>query len=311
MNQDLLEHIPAKASGDDFEEFFWGLLRRKYPQTDLIYLPAQMGGDHGIEGFSTDGIAYQCYADQDSLSLRVRTDKQKKKLYDDTVKLKTNSEALRGVLGGLKIKYYFLCVPQYHAAELVKYAQERAVAVRGYGLDWIDEAFAVRIKTHEDYPAELQAALQDGVAKSIIPPTGVSGESISGFGADEPELSANLDLKLEKLKSHNPTTDTVALREQLVRCFLDKEQMLAHLRSWPETLEAIEIQRQLRQESLETDSALNLDEPPLRLKTLLTEYTAQLAKSCAGITAADASRLARGQTGDWLMRCPMSFQEKQ
>ncbi|WP_145724546.1 MULTISPECIES: hypothetical protein [unclassified Nocardioides] len=57
-----------------------------------MYLPAQMGGDYGIEGFSTDGIAYQCYADQDSLGLRARTDKQKKKLYDDTVKLKTHAD---------------------------------------------------------------------------------------------------------------------------------------------------------------------------------------------------------------------------
>lgn len=51
-----------------------------------------LGGDYGIEGFSTDGIAYQCYADQDSLGLRARTDKQKKKLYDDTVKLKTHAD---------------------------------------------------------------------------------------------------------------------------------------------------------------------------------------------------------------------------
>lgn len=53
MNSDPLESIPAKAAGDDFEEFFWGLLRRKYPQQDLVYLPAQLGGDYGLEGFSS------------------------------------------------------------------------------------------------------------------------------------------------------------------------------------------------------------------------------------------------------------------
>lgn len=310
MSSDPLENIPAKPAGDDFEEFFWGLLRRKYPQPDLVYLPAQMGGDYGIEGFSTDGIAYQCYADQDSLSLRARTDKQKKKLYDDTVKLKTHSDKIKAVLAGLQIEHYFLCVPQYHAAELVKYAAERAKAVREFGLDWVAEDFAIRIKTPDDYPAELQAALLDGAAKSALPSADVSGEAIEAFEEHEPELSATLDLKLAQLKAYHPTADAVALREQFVRCFLDKEQILAHLRSWPETLEAIEIQRHTRQEALETDSALNLESPPVRLKALLEEYAAQLKDSCAGITPSDAGRLARGQAGEWLMRCPMSFQDK-
>jgi hypothetical protein len=311
MDSDPLENVPAKPAGDDFEMFFWGLVRRKYPQQALVYLPAQMGGDYGLEGFSTDGIAYQCYADQDSLSLRARTDKQKKKLYEDTVKLKTYASKIEAVLGGLVISHYFLCVPQYHAAELVKYAEERAKAVRNFGLNWIAEDFAVRIKTPEDYPAEMRAALFDGAAKSILPPAEVVGEEIEAFADNSPYLASTLVSKLGQLKAHHPTADVEALREQFIKSFLDKEQILAHLREWPETLEAIEVQRQMRQELLETESALDLDTPPARLKALLVDYSAQLNDSCAGITTVDANRLARGQAGEWLMRCPMSFRDVQ
>lgn len=76
MQGDSLEGIPAKDPGEAFEEAFWGLLRRRYPPQELVRLPATMGGDYGIEGFSDDGVVYQCYADRDSLTLRHRTDKQ-------------------------------------------------------------------------------------------------------------------------------------------------------------------------------------------------------------------------------------------
>lgn len=57
---DPLALIPAKPAGDDFEAFFWELLRRRYAIQDLVYLPAELDGDYGLEGYSKDGIGYQC-----------------------------------------------------------------------------------------------------------------------------------------------------------------------------------------------------------------------------------------------------------
>src|SRR3954453_23378615 len=147
MTTDPLEDALAKDPGDAFEAIFWNLLRRRYRPEELVYIPATMGGDCGIEGFSTDGIAYQCYADRDSVTLRHRTDKQKSKLYTDTAKLKTYAAKLEEILDGVVLEHYFLMVPEYHAAELVAYAATRSEAVRGYELAFIDERFAIRIKT--------------------------------------------------------------------------------------------------------------------------------------------------------------------
>ena len=105
---DPLLGIPALPSGDDFEAFAWSLLQRRYPPERLRYFPAEMGGDRGLEGFSTDGIAYQCYADKDSLNLRARTDKQRAKLNRDTLKLKNNKDDLLELLDGVIFEYYFL-----------------------------------------------------------------------------------------------------------------------------------------------------------------------------------------------------------
>jgi hypothetical protein len=216
MGGDDLHDIPAQDPGDAFEERCWGLLRRRYPPEQLVYVPAEMGGDCGIEGFSTDGIAYQCYADRDSVTLRHRTDKQKSKLYTDTVKLKTYAAKLEEILDGVVLEHYFLMVPEYHAAELVAYAATRSEAVHGYELAFIDERFAIRIKTPQDYPAELRAALQDGAVKAIVPEPQVAAEHVELFAGEKPELVDVLDARLAVLQAASPGADLTVLRDRSI-----------------------------------------------------------------------------------------------
>jgi hypothetical protein len=265
MKADPLEDVLAKDPGDAFEEIFWSLLRRRYRPEDLVYIPATMGGDHGIEGFSTDGIAYQCYADRDSLTLRNRTDKQKKKLYEDTVKLREHKVKLAQVLGDVVLGHYFLCVPEYHAAELVAYAATRAEAVRGYGLDFIGDDFEIRIKVPADYPAELAAAMRDGAAQALVPEPVVEDEHVELFSEDKPELVRVMDEKLAVLAEVSPGPDVVVLRDGLIRAFLAKEQVMDALREYPETWEGVERRRALRQEELELESELSPESPDRRV----------------------------------------------
>lgn len=306
-SNDAALDIPATDPGDSFEEMFWNLLRRRYPPTDMTYMPATMGGDYGIEGFTSDGIAYQCYADRDSLTLRNRTDKQKKKLYDDTCKLKQYANKLEGVLDGLKIEHYFLVVPQYHAAELVAHAATRAKAVREYQLSFIGESFSIKIKTLRDYPAELTAALRDDDAKAVVPDTEIQIERIDSFCVERPELMEVLDAKLAVVAASRNNADVASLRAQFIRAFLKKEHAMAVLRDWPQTWEAVERRRQLRQEALELESELSPDSPNRRVLDLVQDYKNDLAVNVGGIGGPDAQRIAMGQVGEWLMRCPLHF----
>jgi hypothetical protein len=307
MRPDPLESVLAKDPGDSFEEIFWNLLRRRYRPEQLVYIPATMGGDHGIEGFSSDGIAYQCYADRDSLTLRNRTDKQKKKLYEDTVKLKEHKDKLAKVLGAVVVGHYFLCVPEYHAAELVAYAAVRAEAVRGYGLAFIADDFEIRIKMPADYPAELAAAMADGAAKALVPTPIVEDEHVALFSDDKPELVRVMDEKLAVLAQASPGADVVVLRDRLIRSFLAKEQVMEALREYPETWEGVERRRALRQEELELESELSPESPDRRVMELVKDYKDDLIVHGGGVREADARRLAWGQAGEWLMRCPLHF----
>jgi hypothetical protein len=305
MSGDPLENIAANDPGEDFEEMCWGLLRRRYPIPDLVRLPADLGGDHGLEGFSKDGIAYQCYADRDSLNLRHRTDKQKQKLTRDTSKLKKNATEIGALLDGVLIENYILMVPEFHATELVAHAVRRAEAVRDFGLGFIDANFAISIKVPQDFPAELKAAEIDGAATPLVPDPTVEEADVEFFGDRKPDLISVLDGKLESLEKEGPARRV--LRDELVRSFLVKEELMGGLQDWPETWEAVERRRQLRQEALRIQNQLDSAAPNERITALIDSYQADLKENVAGLPDPDAQRIASGQVGDWLMRCPLSF----
>ncbi|MGP5642550.1 hypothetical protein ACTXO6_04280 [Corynebacterium variabile] len=305
---DPLLGIPALPTGDEFEAFAWSLLQRRYPPEKLRYFPAEMGGDKGLEGFSTDGIAYQCYADKDSLNLRARTDKQRAKLNKDTLKLQNNQDDILNLLDGVVIEHYFLIVPQYHSTELVAHANNRAQVVRSWGLPFISVDFAIALKTPEDYQGEYQAALSDAKAKVLLPEPSVTNDQVAGFAGNEPELAATLSSKLATLQSHHPAADVDVMHTQLTKWFLIKEEMMEVLRSLPQTREAVEAQRRLRQESLEFENGFAITQPHDRVMQVMKDYAEQLESRVAGLRPGDAERLSRGQAGEWLMRCPLEFQ---
>jgi len=75
------------------------LLKRHHGHTNYQEVPAKHGGDLGLEGFSTNGCAYQCYAAQG---------------YRDTNSL---YEAQRDKMGSTRKRDKWKCVNLHLAAE--------------------------------------------------------------------------------------------------------------------------------------------------------------------------------------------------
>ncbi|MGI5215415.1 hypothetical protein [Plantactinospora sp. CA-290183] len=305
MTTDALASRPAVDPGNDFEQRFFGLLRRRYSVEDLVFIPAEMGGDCGIEGYSRDGIAYQCYADRDSLTLRHRTDKQIAKLNRDTLKLQKYEDRLKEILGATRISAYILGVPEYHAAELISHANKRAELVRSWNLPFVDPGFVIGVKTPTDYPAELSAALADRAAEALIPEVSIDDESVDRFHQETPDLIRVIDEKLSVMDG--AVRDVAALRRRFVRSFLRKEVIMQSLKSWPHTWETVERRRIARQEDIEFENDLSCDPAKLRIKDLIRDYREELLKFAGGLRYDDANSIAYGQVGGWLMDCPLEL----
>jgi hypothetical protein len=106
-------------------------LKLKYSHTPGMYqeCPDKYLGDAGLEGFATDGTAYQCYAAREPLSEAALHERQKRKIQTDIRKFR-KQERLKKILGTTKITIWNLVVPRFGSTPLIEYANEKAAQVR-------------------------------------------------------------------------------------------------------------------------------------------------------------------------------------
>src|SRR5580698_3196602 len=73
-------------SGDEWQEHIVMLLKRHYAPGQFQEIPDKHRGDAGLEGFTNDGCAYQCYSPEEPLEIAGRLDAHKRKIYRDIQK---------------------------------------------------------------------------------------------------------------------------------------------------------------------------------------------------------------------------------
>ena len=88
--------------GREWQDYCLMLLHKRYADHSLQEVPDRHLGDLGIEAFSLDGCAFQCYAALEPLSTQNLYEAQRDKLTGDLNKLEKNKVELKKILGGLK-----------------------------------------------------------------------------------------------------------------------------------------------------------------------------------------------------------------
>jgi len=78
-----------QIDGDEWQELVVQLLFMRYG-ANLVEVPDQHKGDSGIEAFSTDGCAFQCYSPEGQAAFAETAQKHKKKITKDLKKFRVN-----------------------------------------------------------------------------------------------------------------------------------------------------------------------------------------------------------------------------
>ena len=94
----LMSTCYTNWDGEDWQRHINTLLSLRYG-VRYQTIPDKDQGDWGLEGFSDDGVAYQCYAAEEPLTVSDLTDKQRNKITRDIGKFCDNSHHLATILG--------------------------------------------------------------------------------------------------------------------------------------------------------------------------------------------------------------------
>jgi hypothetical protein len=289
--------------GEDWEAWCMLLIRRRYGAEQVQVVPAKHKGDLGIEAFTYDGCAFQCYAAQEPIPVSERYEKQRDKLTRDLAKLENKQAEFLKLLGTVRIKRYMLMVPFFDSHELVQHASTKSDEYRKKNLGTLDSDFQVVVVDEAAYADEAEALrLRPEILVDVPDHT----EADVQIWKQANELAVETaDRKLQHLIAADP--QRLSVLESLIMQYIKGENALGSLRQkYPENWE---LTRRYRSHK---ESLLVLQYPT---GSLNITSLAQIAKEIddelkAAVPAADSilrTTLAWASIADWIMRCPLDF----
>lgn len=283
------------------------LLQTRYARINphsLQMVPDAHQGDLGMEAFSHDGVAYQCYAAQEPLGVAECYEKQRDKLSRDLGKLKKKSEDVGKLLGKVELHRYVFLVHRLDSRHLVAHAQTKASEVSSWGLPFIkSSSFSIVVETLDDYRAEQNSI--HSVPSALVDTEAVSPSGLATWADANGDL---VDTARNKLAKVEPSTSVQeAVIGSLMDQYLNGDNALERLRTTaPDVYQAILKARSHKEGLLVLQHPPSATQSTATLAGIATELTSEL-KETAAIDTMLAEKLAWASVADWLMRCPLDF----
>ncbi|WP_413249131.1 hypothetical protein [Sinomonas flava] len=284
------------------------LLQKRYAANNphnLQLVPDRHKGDLGIEAYSHDGIAYQCYAAEEPLSVNERYEKQRNKLTTDLGKLRKNREELIRLLGRTILHHYVFMVHKHDSRLLISHATEKATEVAAWGLPFLAPSLIIVIETDEDYAVEREAI--HALPAPLVAPKVITAEDTKSWQEGNPSLRSTAAEKLGRVNASESTIETVL--QALTSQYLQGENALERLRTIsPEVHRGVLAAKAQREDLLVLEYPPSKTDTQKKLAVIAKEFALSLRNDYRVLNEQTAQTLAWSAVADWLMRCPLDFE---
>lgn len=292
---------------EEWQDLVTRLLTMKYGVGEFLPIPDTVRGDCGLEGFTRDGKAFQCYAAEEPLNPHDLTIKQKAKVTRDTGKLVQYEDQLAGMLGPTVLNEWILVVPRWEDRSLLAHAEEKLKAIRALGISFISPMIVPGIVTADSFIVERQQLIQAGRESLRISAGLVDQAQITDWVSANDELVARLDKKAMAIR-HQDKPTARRLRDESVRQYLDGQNALAKLRSdYPEIYEAVDRIKKDKEHFLASESLTTSSLPPAHWRETRDSLEAELTAALGSLNRFTVRQFVHEAVAEWLIRCPLDF----
>lgn len=294
-------------SGIEWEARILKLLRLRYALGEYEEIPAKHSGDFGLEAYSFDGCAFQCYAAEEPLSTKDLYEKQRDKISADIKKFSENKAELERILSDLKIRRWILVAPRFESARLLIHAANKSDEVKAANLPYAAEDFRIVVVTDDYFAEEIQASAKSGLLQLDLPYQKPEKEEVSGWEESHSSLVDTVDRKVSKIGTVK-VSNRIEFRKELIRHFLVGQNALENLRkTYPDLYEEVARLKSTRESFLALETLLSTEAPSRVLSDAIKTFKQDLAHGLPGISDQSAQVLALEAASDWMLRCPLDF----
>jgi hypothetical protein len=293
--------------GDEWQVFALQLVQRRHGAENVQVVPDSVGGDAGLEFFTTSGCLYQCYAPEESSDVAKAASAMKTKARRDLPKLVKYKDKIARILCGITATRWILLCPFLDNKEVVADIRKRGLSLKGQGLTFLAPEFEALCHSQDDFAGELEQlkALSLGPPLSIDMPT--PGE-VSAAG--ETSIGTRIDEKLARAYGSAATGTQIAMRrDAYIKAQLYRENALEQLRQnhsvlWERAFQSLEAE-ETRLIAVGASSTL----PAEQLQNSTKRIEESLTKALSTLSTGIVTQIALGTVSDWLIRCPLDFPE--
>jgi hypothetical protein len=231
----IIWHTKLLTLGDQFDGTDWQALIIQALQLrygpKLVEVPDQHKGDGGIEAFSLDGCAFQCYSPEGQLGLSETAENHKKKITRDLRKFRKNVVRLVAIFGATKIHQWVLVVPNHCSSDVVAHCQKKTAEIQNLDppLPYVASDFQVlTVNGPTFFAVEIAILTNTGCSLVEAEEIPVAKTDIESFSEQHNELILTLDGKLAKLPMLTEKVARESYREKLLRMHLRGGNALAY-----------------------------------------------------------------------------------
>ena len=281
------------------------LLRAHHGPAQLQVVPDHDAGDWGIEAYSLDGCAYQCYAvEGEPLSTKVRFERQRDKLTGDLAKLQTNDEVLARLFSQHGLQRWILLVPLFDTKRLILHATKKQAEIRALGLSCTAPDFTVLIHIADDYAVARRVIVESGLALVPMEFETAAPAAQMEWQSTHTDLVQTMIDKLSHVPAMKDEQNRREMVEELVTHYISGANYLERLKQdYPSLWGQLEDRRLSFEKSLRVESRLATSPATQHFHNTLQDYRDQIATLLPRV----AVDLSLGAAADWLMRCPLEF----
>lgn len=294
--------------GGEWEDYIQLLLKRHHGVGNYQEVPAKHGGDFGIDGYSTNGCAYQCYAAQEPCTTKQRYEAQRNKITNDIGKFINNKPDLVKLFGSTTIHRWVLLVPTYDSALLMQHASKKSEEVLQAKLPYVSSDFKIIIDTDSCFEKEINELTNAGVLEIDMEGLESEVEGRETWLESNEGLVNVLHTKSKKISTLSSEVKLEEFKYLIVDHYLRGQNLLSNFnKKFPDIYAKLNTCKRTYEKHLHTMSLIEDNPANQCLKDTLREYTGELGKSVPNLPTEAIKTLTWEAISDWLMRCPLDF----
>lgn len=270
-------------------------------------------GDFGIEGWTADGHAFQCYCPEKNYTQKELHTAVRDKITTDIPKLKLYEKEIAARIGDTRIHSWLFVTPVIPHNDIHEHARKKEGDARSWASPILTSDFRIYIQDAEHYAKEFESCrLSQGAKLQLGPPLSPELVLLQAPEAFQKLVDRKNRVRLQS-KSTSPDFERVlrSLNDMTERKFVECDRQLSDIEKVsPQAYQQIvHVIGRYAEEMTELQYTWS-DEPQKLIDRIKSELAERLAKDPkATMALVDAQRLADLMVSRWLAVCQLDFTE--